>query len=393
MFCKEPSRAHTHSFIHCSFHGLHQHLPGQHTLYLCESICQTVTTNCVFMGWLSFPHWQKEWIWLSTVNCSVHGTYFCSDYRQCNSSAHSGIFKKLQKWLGRDTPITFDLAAAKKAYAITWENNQEFGNIIIRIGAFYHECPWRESQMQWVWKKNLIESGICASGSIQKVMMESTTAAIHVHKIVLETLERLLLESFESSHPDCSSEEAKAKLIHLAEDPCEERLRLVTEDHCCQNMLPLLSDFKERVCKGAQGKLAQFQIIYKDWIWLMLQFQRATKENNWWDLHLESLEDMCRMFFAYDHQNYSRYTALCLLTIRNLHSSHPRAEELLRQKEISVNRSDVPTSRSAIDTTIELTINHHTKSHGALLLSAKTMQHITDCASQGMPETAITRLP
>ena len=158
-------------------------------------------------------------------------------------------------------------------------------------------------------------------------------------------------------------------------------------------MLPLLSDFKERVCKGAQGKLAQFQIIYKDRIWLMLQFQRATKENNWWDLHLESLEDMCRMFFAYDHQNYSRYTALCLLTIRNLHSSHPRTEELLRQKEISVNRSDVPTSRSAIDTTIEQTINHHTRSHGALLLSAETMQHITDCASQGMPATAITRLP
>ena len=50
------------------------------------------------------------------------------------------------------TSVTFNLAAAKKAYSIAWQNDQEFGNIIIRIGAFHltcaiHKCPWKESHM------------------------------------------------------------------------------------------------------------------------------------------------------------------------------------------------------------------------------------------------------
>ena len=35
------------------------------------------------------------------------------------------------------TIITFDLAVAKKAYAIIWEKNTVFQNVIVRLGAFH----------------------------------------------------------------------------------------------------------------------------------------------------------------------------------------------------------------------------------------------------------------
>ena len=56
-----------------------------------------------------------------------------------------------------------------------------------------------------------------------------------------------------------------------------------------------------------------------------------------------------------------------LISILNLNSTHPGAEELLRQNGFSVSRSDVPSSRNAVDITIEQTINKNAKSHGGIV--------------------------
>ena len=56
-----------------------------------------------------------------------------------------------------------------------------------------------------------------------------------------------------------------------------------------------------------------------------------------------------------------------LISILNLNSTHPGAEELLCQNGFSISRSDVPSSRNAVDITIEQTINKHVKSHGGIV--------------------------
>ena len=47
----------------------------------------------------------------------------------------------------------------------------------------------------------------------------------------------------------------------------------------------------------------------------------------------------------------------------NLEKTHPGAEDLLKNNGFSVNSSDVPSFRNAVDITIEKTINRHAKSH------------------------------
>ena len=51
----------------------------------------------------------------------------------------------------------------------------------------------------------------------------------------------------------------------------------------------------------------------------------------------------------------------------NLEKTHPGAEDLLKNNGFSVNRSDVPSSRNAVDITIEQTINRHAKSHSGIV--------------------------
>ena len=84
-------------------------------------------------------------------------------------------------------------------------------------------------------------------------------------------------------------------------------------------------------------------------------------------LHLASLQNMCGLFFSFDHPNYARYSALYLVIMLKLDKSHPGAEELPKRNGFGVNRSDVPSSRTAVDITIEQTINHHAKSHGGIV--------------------------
>ena len=126
------------------------------------------------------------------------------------------------------------------------------------------------------------------------------------------------------------------------------------------------SSFKEKVRNRELGKTAQFWINYMDKVWLILQFQRANKENNL-DLHMFCLQEMCSLFFSFDHPNYARYTTVYLMNLLALPQSHPGADELLRNNGFSVNRSVISSSRNSFDITIEQTINRHAKSHGGIV--------------------------
>ena len=100
--------------------------------------------------------------------------------------------------------------------------------------------------------------------------------------------------------------------------------------------------------------------------WLVLQFLRAIKHNDL-DLHMACLYKLCPLFFSYNHPNYARYTTIYCLILLNLDRTHPRLKDLLKRNGFSVNRSGVPTSRNAVDITIQQTINRHARSHGRII--------------------------
>ncbi|KAK3735621.1 hypothetical protein QZH41_007397 [Actinostola sp. cb2023] len=247
------------------------------------------------------------------------------------------------------TVVTFDLAVAKKAYALVWQNPEIFSDVIVQMGSFHLLCSYMSALGKLMrcsgLEEVLVESGVCASGSIQQVMAgKHYNRAIRVHKIVLEALERLLLDVFENQHEEELTEETKELLCRLADDPCEENLSNALSSESCAELLLHYSEFKAKVCDGQLGKTAQFWLKYMEKVWLILRFLRATKENNF-ELHIASLEQMASLFFALDHPNYARYTTVYLMILLNLEETHPGAKELLSKQ----------------------TINRHAKSHGGII--------------------------
>ena len=169
-------------------------------------------------------------------------------------------------------------------------------------------------------------------------------------------MEHLLLEVFESRYGGELDEQSRESFGRLSADPSEENLLNVVSNESCVEFLNCYVKSKEEAYDGKLGKTAQFWLIYM--VWLMLRFLRAMKETNL-ELNIANLEQMTSIFFAFDHPNYARYTAVYLLMLMNLEESHPGAKQLLSGNGFSVNRSSVPGSRTAVDITIEQTINRH----------------------------------
>ena len=209
----------------------------------------------------------------------------------------------------------------------------------------------------------LIESGICASGSIEQVLTgKHYNRVLRVHKVVYEALERILLQIYETSHGCLFDKQGVTTLDHLAKNPCKDNLlaRLAMPSESCNKSLDRYDEFKETVRQGVLGKTAQFWLSYMEKVGLILQFQRAIKENRL-TLHLASLQRMRGLFFIFDHPNYARYSAFYLLNMLNLEKMHPGAEDLLKNNGFSVNRSGVPSFRNAVDITFEQTIKKRSR--------------------------------
>ena len=119
------------------------------------------------------------------------------------------VSREMQK---QYTVLTFDLGIAKKAHEILWQNPNIFSDILARMSVFHTTCSYFSALEKRLhcsgFEEILVESGICASGSINKVMSgKHYNRAMRVHKLTLEALERLLLKKFEEVHGlDCVSE-------------------------------------------------------------------------------------------------------------------------------------------------------------------------------------------
>lgn len=265
------------------------------------------------------------------------------------------------------TIITFDLAVVMKAYSIMWQNPEEFGDVLVRIGVFHTICSYLGVLGKMMtgtgFEDIVIEAGICASGSLDQVMRgKHYNRAMRVHKLMYETLERLLLQSFfattEGSGIFNSNLQEKLEVFIQSPSGLDE----ILDSDSFNQLYSKFSAFKDAIRQGDHGKTAILWLNYMDKVALLLQFTRATRLNDF-DLHIISLWNMCSAFFSFNHHNYARYLPVYLLTLMNLSHTHPGAEDLLRRNGFSVSRSDVPSARNPVDLTIEETINRHAKSH------------------------------
>ena len=165
------------------------------------------------------------------------------------------------------TFVTFDLAVAKKANYFVLKNPERFGNVIVRMG-FFHTIRSLFGALGSKMKGSglseiLIESGVWASGSLEKVMSgKHYNRALRTHKLTLEALERLLVCNFKEKNDTNDTPllhlEAFEMFQNLMKSPSSEILKQTMENEKCRSYFETYQSFKASVRIGKLGKTAQY---------------------------------------------------------------------------------------------------------------------------------------
>ena len=187
--------------------------------------------------------------------------------------------------------------------------------------------------------------------------------ALRVHRTVLEALERLLLQSFESSMGSLP-EEVQQCIRWLAENPSDIELQAVVSNEAFQVWFQQYLEFRQSARDGKSGMTAQWWMMYIDKSWAINGLYKSVKTNDM-KLRLQCLDGKInQLFFSQNHQNYARYVTYHTYHMLNLEFSHPGAMAAIEDKGFSVNRSKTSSSRNAVDLTIEQTDNKDGKGKG-----------------------------
>ena len=100
---------------------------------------------------------------------------------------------------------------------------------------------------------------------------------------------------------------------------------------------------------------AQFLRIFMRMFEYLLLFIRATRQQMW-ELHLASLHELVKYFFAFDMQNYARLTPVYLAEMFSLKETDPCKWNYFDKGYFCVNKSTVPHSAIGDDHAIRMKI-------------------------------------
>ena len=172
------------------------------------------------------------------------------------------VSKKATQSVGQEyTIVTFDLGVALKAFNIVWQNHVKFGKVIVQIGVFHTICSLFGAIGKHIkgsgFEDIIIEAGVCASRSLQKVMSgKHYNCALRVHKLMLEALERLLYEAFinHEESTEALSDKTQDAVNQLSVKPDSEKFANVTARENFRRLYHNYSTFKDSIRKGSFGK-------------------------------------------------------------------------------------------------------------------------------------------
>lgn len=340
---------------------------------VCRSLYNATRTVPDWCGWISKTSEAQETAVQSQIGYMQPILHPITEYatvQQCLLTSMD-VAKALQQ---RYTLVTMDLAAARIAYDIIWDGGEKFADVILCLGAFHTMCSFMGSLGKLMTSSGfediLIESGICASGSIDQVMSgKHYNRSMRVHMLMLDAMERMLMEVFVDMNKDEENGNQYADVPTigiLAGEPTRANVMNACDDSSCMEFVDKYERFKDTVRDGNLGKTAQFWLMYCFCVWVLMRFQQAVRLNDFY-LYRASMQEMCHLLFSADHVHYARYLTVHWMQLEHIDQLHPGAPALLMENGFSVSRSAVPGCRNPIDLTIEQTINPSATTAGGIV--------------------------
>ena len=266
--------------------------------------------------------------------------------------------QEVAKECGEDyAVVTYDLGIARPAKQIQLEESPKFDNAFIMLGSFHTELAYFSALGRFIEGSGgpfaLCEASVFATGSLNKFLKgKMYNRCRRSHILLFAVLHSLHLDHFfQDVEIDDSAMDMLADWTENADQDLPvvlKELSLAYDEYCTETL------------SGGRGKPAQFWMNYCQLVELFLLFHRSVKENDV-RLNVCVMHKMSALFFATNHQNYSRYVTLYSLELLNLEHSNPVVFHMLKNGGFSIRRNEQQFNRVGVDMCHEQTINAQAK--------------------------------
>ena len=143
------------------------------------------------------------------------------------------------------------------------------------------------------------------------------------------------------------------KITLLADKPSTELMLQIESCHDYKGIMIKYVEYTKCTLSGKHGNTSRILMTYVKLVDIYLRFSRACRSN---DLELFICE-MCPLFFTTSRPNYARWMVRYYLNLLNVDQTHPGVKQILVGGALSIRRTNKTFSRTAVDLTLEQTIN------------------------------------
>jgi hypothetical protein len=203
----------------------------------------------------------------------------------------------------------------------------------------------------------LNEASFLAEGSVAGFMKgKFYNRCTRIHQILAAVMEQELFSNFLRSIRD---EESLATELMSSNNITVEYCQDIVGNASFVNLMKRYEIFFHDVLDGKHGSTAAYWAIYVYLIHRVYRELKRAVHSNDVDGYILILSSIIEVRFALNHPNYSRWGSLFL---HELQQMDPRAREILKAGAMSIRRTKKSYTRSAVDMTLEQTVNKHAAS-------------------------------
>lgn len=255
--------------------------------------------------------------------------------------------------------VNYDLAITNKAYRIQAENSPTFDRLFIRIGSFHVELSFYKAVGKYIEGSGIPvlfqQSGLVAEGSLNGILTgKNYNRCKRVHDIAHVGFKILHFKEFLKRHNSTELKTTTMELIKLLDD--ERLLGLNAISLELKELLQHYDVFCKQTLNGDHGFTAKYTFTYVQFIDYLKLFQRSIRTNDV-ALYEYSLYQINAIFFSFDHHNYARWLVVYRSNLANIENTHNGMKQQLENGALSVRRTEKNFARTAVDITLEQTIN------------------------------------
>lgn len=230
----------------------------------------------------------------------------------------------------RKTVITLDMALYERAKQLEMTRNDCKGKWVLRLGEMHTVMTAlraagntiEDSGLEEAWNKADIYGPTTTTQILEAKHMKR---ALEAHITTVQALFDLYMEQFFREYPNLKGPCESAQLVdrscveHIHQEVLKEHQAMLATLES-NKFLETMADFDQE--KEANNPLFKFVRRYMQMVLLIYTFIRATRDGLW-ELHLSSLDELCKYFFAHVKHKYARLVPLYLTEMKALQTTDP----------------------------------------------------------------------